>query len=90
MLVIKESNQKLDTLLYLLAYSLEQLRRPGKPGKGYNMKVADADAGSVHGSARGERVKDERWRNGRNTGARLKMNQHSIGGHHGKQSRRLQ
>jgi len=32
MLVLKESNQKLDTLLYLLAYSLELLRRQGKSG----------------------------------------------------------
>ena len=90
MLIIKESTQKLDTLLYLLAYSLEQLRRPGKPSKGYNMKVADADAGSLHGSSRGERAMDERWRNGRNAGARFRNRDDSIGSHHSKQGRRRQ
>ena len=88
MLVIKESNQKLDTLLYLLACSLEQIRRPGKQAKGYNAKVADADAGSLHGSARGERVMDDRWRNGRNPAARWGLSQRSAGSQQSKQSRR--
>ena len=71
MVVLKESNQKLDGLLYLLAYSLEQLMNPDHDtpmrrglDQAHNQKTLDGDAVSVQAIAV-EVVDGDRGGNGR-------------------------